>query len=323
MKTAYVTGATGCVGRNLIDELAKDNWDVVVLHRKSSDLSRLAGTPVRFQGVDLYDLESARKAIVESRDALFHVAGNTSHWAREQEKQWKDNVLVTRNLVEVALERKIGRFIFTSTGATLSYQNLDERLAKRIKIPYIRTKRLGELEVYQGAERGLDVVILHPIIVVGPYDYSNYAQIFGAMKKSLLKMAFPGKISFVHAGDVARAHVLAFEKGRSCERYVLGGTYTTWLDFFQRVCHAVGTTPPEKATPRWLLGVIALVLETLSFFTQRKPPLSTEVVGLLSDAPDVTYYDKRRVREDLGFEARGLDEAIRDTYSWLVSVNRI
>jgi len=167
------------------------------------------------------------------------------------------------------------------------------------------------------------VVILHPIIIIGPYDYNNYGQIFRVMKTSPIKMAFPGKISFVHAGDVARAHLLAFEKGRSCERYVLGGTYTTWLDFFQRVCRVVKAKPPRRETPPWVLRMVALGLETVSLFTGKKPPLTSEVVGLLIDAPDVTYYDKRRVTEDLGLAPRSLDEAIQDTYSWLVSAGRI
>ena len=182
-----------------------------------------------------------------------------------------------------ALENKFKRFIFTSTGATLAYQNLDDDCPAESRFRIFGRNDWGNSQVYKGAERGLDVVILHPIIVVGPYDYHNYAQIFHTMKTSPIKLAFPGKISFVHAADVARAHVLAFEKGRSCERYVLGGDYTTWLDFFQRVCRIVGAPPPRQATPPWVLsGHSALGMETVSFFTGKKPALTSEVVGLFN-----------------------------------------
>src|SRR3954451_24410785 len=118
----YVTGATGCIGRNLVNELVRDGWDVVVLHRQSSDLSRLEGCPVRFQEVDLYDPARTREGLQRGADAVFHVAGNTSHWAREAGRQWRDNVLATRNLVDAAVARRVKKFVFTSTGATLAYQ---------------------------------------------------------------------------------------------------------------------------------------------------------------------------------------------------------
>src|SRR6185369_6655066 len=126
MKTCCVTGATGCVGRNLVEELKENNWDIIVLHRKSSDLTRLSGCKVRIREVDLHDLSSVRAAVPTSIDAMFHVAANTSHWAAEKDEQWKDNVLATRNLVRVAIEKRIGRFIFTSTGATRFFQETDQ-----------------------------------------------------------------------------------------------------------------------------------------------------------------------------------------------------
>ena len=255
MKVGYVTGATGCVGRNLVDELLRDGWDLVVLHRKSSDLARLEGCGVRYQPVDLHDPHSTMDGIGENVDAIFHVAGNTSHWSAEREEQWKDNVLATRNLVQAALEKRVKKFIFTSTGATLSYQGADEQLTSKIKNSYVRTKRLAELEVYKGIEQGLYAVILQPIIVIGPYDYNNYSQIFSEIKAGRMKISFPGRIAFCHAGDVARAHVQASEKGVCHENYVLGGTYTTWLDAFQRIAQKWAQSLPQERPPRgnsWL-----------------------------------------------------------------------
>ena len=115
---AIVTGATGCVGRNLVDELLKDNWEVMVLHRKSSNVNRLKGLAIKLIEVDLHDFYSVINAIPEGFDAIFHAAGNVSHWPLEADIQYKDNVIATRNLVKVAELRKVKRFIFTSTGAT-------------------------------------------------------------------------------------------------------------------------------------------------------------------------------------------------------------
>ena len=323
MKLGYVTGATGCIGRNLVDELVRAGWDVVVLHRKSSDLSRLKGCPVRFQEVDLYDPASTRDGLQPNADAIFHVAGNTSHWAREAEQQWKDNVLTTRNLVEAALARRVKKLVFTSTGATLGAQGADERLTLGIKNGYIRTKRLAELEIYKAMPRGLCAVLLHPIIVIGPYDYNGYGQLFPLLKSGKLKAAFPGRIAFCHAADVARAHIQAFEKGRSFESYVLGGTYTTWLDAFQRIARRMGCTPPSRVLSSLELKVSALAQSIASWFTAHKPEITPELVDLLHDASDVSFCEKRKARDELGYESRPLDSMIDDCYNWLVREGRL
>lgn len=317
MKSCYVTGATGCIGRNLVEQLLLDSWNVVVLHRKSSDLSRLNGCAVTFREVDLHDALATDRCISEPLDAIFHVAANVSHWSKQREVQWKDNVLATRNLVHAALNRDVKRFIFTSTGATLSYQGADETLSQKIKCNYTKTKRLAELELSKGMQQGLDAVILHPIIVLGRYDYNNYAAIFSQARAGRLKFAFPGRIAFCHAVDVARAHIQAFEKGRSQESYVLGGTYTSWLDTFQRIARLVGATTPKQAAPAWLLYAAARVIALGSNFTGRAPGLTPELVELLQDAPDVSFSERRKTKEQLGYESKSLDVMLQDCYEWL------
>jgi nucleoside-diphosphate-sugar epimerase len=247
----------------------------------------------------------------------------TSHWAREAQQQWKDNVLATRNLVEAALARRIKRFIFTSTGATLGCQGADERLALRIKSGYIRTKRLAELEIYKAMPRGLDAVLLHPIIVMGAYDHNSYAQLFSWLKSGVIKAVFPGRIAFCHAADVARAHIQPFEKGRSFESYVLGGTYTTWLDAFQRIARRIGCKPPRRVWWGAELKPAALAMSAAALVTGRKPLITRDLVALLHDAPDVSFCEKRRAFEELGYESRSLDAMIDDCYNWLVQEGRL
>jgi nucleoside-diphosphate-sugar epimerase len=305
------------VGRNLVDELLKDSWDVTVLHRKSSDLSRLDGCAVRFREVDLHEAESVKRAIPLGVDCVFHVAGNTSHWTAGAERQWKDNVLATRNIVQAVIDRKGTRLIFTSTGATLGYQHLAGSHTNRIRNNYIRTKRLAELEVYAGIERGLDAVMLHPIIVIGTYDWNSYAPLFRKMKNGRLRLCFPGRIAFCHAADVARAHIQAYERGRRGEHYVLGGTHTTWLEVFRKICGHVGAGDPV-VLPKWALMIAAHVMAVGAMVTGRRPMLTPELVRLLDDAPDVSEFDQWKAREELGYRSRPLEIMIRDCHEWLV-----
>src|SRR5215472_6735018 len=158
MRTAYVTGGTGCVGRNIINELLRDQWTVIAIHRKSSDLSRLAGLNIELREVDIHDFNSVKSSIPEGTDAVFHAAANVSHWPLQEKEQWKDNVLGTRNLVRAAIEKKVGRFIFTSTAATAEYEGCAQSEAARIPSQYVRTKWLAELEVEDGVARGLHAV---------------------------------------------------------------------------------------------------------------------------------------------------------------------
>ena len=323
MKIAYITGATGCVGRNIIENLNPEEWDIVVLHRKSSDLSRLQGCRVRFQEVDLYDLDSVRHAIAEDTEVIFHVAGNTSHWPSEAAQQWKDNVLVTRNLVNIAIGKKVNRFIFTSTGATRLFQHLNEAQCQNIKAGYKRTKRLAEIEVIKGLEQGLDAVVIQPTIVVGAYDYNSYAQIFTGLKSGKIKNVFPGKIAFCHANDVAKAHILAYEKGRCGEHYVLGGTYTTWLDFFIRIAKLVGVKPIKKSTPEWLLRIVVYWELSYAALTGKKPMITFDLLDLVIADPDLSYYEKIRSQEELGYESASMDQMIADCYAWMKKEGRM
>lgn len=317
-KTAVLTGGTGFLGRNLVSVLLQENWKVIVLHRKNSDLSKLKGCHVTFKQVDLYDFESVRSAIPENIDAIFHVAGNTSHWAKEAEIQWRDNVLATRNLVKAALEKNTKRFIFTSTGATNSYQNSDEAGALKIKNGYIRTKRLSELEIYKGIAQGLDALIIKPIIILGKYDYSSYSKIFIDMKKNKLKLALPGKIAFCYAEDVAWAHLRAFEKGRCCEHYVLGGAYATWYELFLEITKILGVSKP-MVVPKYILLPLSYIWNFVSYFTGRAPLASPDLVALLDDAPDVTYCESRKARQDLDYQTRPLSEMVKSCFDWMKS----
>ncbi len=317
MKSCYVTGATGCVGRNLIDQLLAEGWRVVVLHRGSSDLGRLKGCSVSFREVDLHDRLSTDSAIQEPLDAIFHVAANVSHWSLEKAAQWKDNVLATRNLAQSALDKGVRRFIFTSTGATANYQGADEILSLKISNHYVRTKRLAELELYKAMQQGLDVVTLHPIIVIGRYDYNNYSSIFEQSKAGRATFALPGRISFCHAGDVARAHVQAYYQGRTGESYMLGGTYTSWLELYERIAKLAGSAPPRKVASPLFLEVAAHFLSAVSLLTKKRPLLTPELVNLLQDAPDISFCEKRKSKEHLDYESRDLESMLQDCYQWM------
>jgi dihydroflavonol-4-reductase len=319
MKTAYVTGGTGCVGRNLINELLADGWRVIAAHRRSSQVSRLSGLDIELREVNFYDTRSVENSIPPGVEAIFHVAGNTSHWAVESREQWKDNALATRHLVHAALIKHVGRFVFTSTGATLDYGRTTNEEAARIKIPYVRTKRQAELEVRNAIALGLDAVITHPIIVVGAYDYNSYSQIFTALASRRWTPVIPGSLQFCHARDVARGHIGAFAKGRKGEGYMLGGPWASWLEVYQKIARLLNVPPPKKAMPYWTIYSASFVTEWISYFTRRKPFFTSQLARLLRPGQTFTPECECKAKDEFGYHSASVDEMLKDCYDWMVN----
>lgn len=314
---AIVTGATGCVGRNLVDELLKDGWEVTVFHRKSSHIERLKGLNINLAEVDLHDLNSVINAVPENFDVIFHAAGNVSHWPLEADIQYKDNVIATRNLIKASEIKKIKKFIFTSTGATYIHSHKTPEETKSIKCDYIRTKLQSEFEVRLGISRGLDAVIIRPCIIMGRYDFSNYSQIFQRLFFGKFLVVLPGSIWFNHAKDVARAHIKAFEKGKTGAAYFLGGNKTNWFDVYCRAAKIMQVKPPLFKTPLWLLNIIAFFMLAFSYVTRIKPPLTPQLIDLLLPVVKVSEDEFQKTRNDLDFKPATLEEALSACIHWM------
>lgn len=319
MKTAFVTGGTGCVGRNIIDELLREGWQVVAACRPSPRLARVAIAGVQVRQVDLADGASVMEAMPPRVDAVFHAAANVSHWHREAAAQYRDNVVATRNLVQASLARRAGRFVFTSTGATTSHAGCDAAAAERIPCQYVRTKRQSELEVEAGVRRGLDAVTLRPGIVIGAYDWNNYSQIFTMLaRRPPVIVVLPGTIGFCRASDVARAHISAAERAPAGADYLLGGPTTSWLDVYQRIAARLGVPAPTRQTPLWMLRTVAYPMAWLSCITNRRPPLTPQLVRLLAPGGITPAAELDRAQRDLGYRSGSIDAMLADCHAWMM-----
>lgn len=331
---AYITGATGCVGRNLVDILLEANWKIIVLHRKSSDLSKLDGCDVEFREVNLHKLKSVEHAMDVKADALFHIAANMNHnpTVREEQKaheeQWKDNVLATKNLASVCLTNGVKRFIHTSTGAAYFCDNMSIEEMNKVRCCYMRTKKLAEMEIKNSIENGLDAVILRIPIVVGEYDYNNYSQIFSLLKTNKLKFSIPGCLIFAHVKEIAEAHLAAFENGKNTETYYLSGEFASWHEFCVIASNLMGIKPPRKPLPIWCYYMIARGMRIASYFTNKKPLMSQELIDLMTAMPCtedfVPDFEYMKTKKDLGYEwTMPLSQSLHKCYDWLVENNKI
>ena len=318
--TAFVTGGTGFIGINLIELLVNEGWDVIALHRPTSDLTYLKRFSIKLAEGSITDGESLDRAIPEGIDVVFHVAGDTSFWSKNNARQNATNVDGTRNMVAAAAAKGIRTFIHTSSNSawgrvkgTVSEET--PRKGKDSWINYERTKHLGELEALKGVELGMKVVVLNPGDVVGPYDANTWGQLFFLLRDHALPAVPPGKVSVTHVHDVVGAHLKAVAKGRSGEQYILAGENHDVADFVAEIARVSGVKAPGKA-PAWALRLFGYVAVMIAAVTGKEPDITPEIVAATSES-STSFSSDRAIRE-LDYRIQPMAVAIQDNYDWLV-----
>ncbi len=321
-KTAFVTGATGFVGLNLIEELLEQGWQVTAMHRHDSDLTYLKRMAAARVVGDVTDAGSIGKVMPKELDAVFHVAADTSLWSGNKARQDRINIEGTRNTVEAALAAGARRFIHTSTASVFGIQNgrIDEnspRLGRDSPVNYQRSKYLAEEEVGAGLARGLDAVILNPAGIIGAYDTRSYARMFKLVASGRLPPALtPGNLSFCHAREVVRAHIAAAERGGTGESYLLGGTEATIVELVGEIGAVLGKPVPTRTAPAWLAHAVGQLGALKGALTGREPDITPEAVlmGFRSYSCDCT-----KATNELGFRTLPLRDMIVDCATWMVA----
>jgi nucleoside-diphosphate-sugar epimerase len=319
-RTAFVTGGTGFLGRHVVEQLGSHGWRVVALHRPTSDVRHLKACGAELAVGSITDAKSLLRAMPDGCDAVFHVAGNTSLWSGDREQQTRENVEGTRNVVEAALARKARRLVHTSTEGAWGEQDdvFDETAPSNALssfINYERTKYLAELEVERGVARGLEACIMCPAHIVGKYDKAQWARMIVLVHTGKLPGVPPGKGTWAHATQVARAHVAAVDRGRSGERYLLGGVWETYLEAIRIIGQLTGKRVPARPMPTWIIRALGRVSQWGSYLTRRAPTVTPEIAAGLSRPPHLFKSDKA-IRE-LGYEAVPLCDMLRESFEWL------
>jgi nucleoside-diphosphate-sugar epimerase len=318
-RSAFVTGATGFLGLNVVDALLAEGWNVVALHRKSSNTSRLRARGVALAQGGLDDPEALRQAIPEGCDAVFHVAGNISLWSKLDAQQTKDNVEGTRNVAAAALARKVKKFVHTSTVAVYGAQRVvpyDESAAKlglQSTVNYERSKARAELEIQKAIDEGLDATLLNPAHIVGRYDEQGWSKMIGLVASGKLPAIPPGRGSFCDAGAVARAHVAAVDRGRTGENYVLGGADASYAEMVVTIGELLGKKVPKHALPLALIRVASAGSRVSALFTGKQPAITAEMVKGLEHSEIVNC--AKAVRE-LGYETVPLRTMLETALAW-------
>lgn len=320
-RNVFVTGSTGFVGLNLVQRLKTDGWDVTALHRPSSDLTYLRRFNPKLAVGEITDAASVHAALPKECDTVFHVAGNTSLWRRKNAQQTRDNVDGTRNVVEACLTKGVRRLIVTSSISAYgpvsgAITEATESLAPTSWINYQKTKWEAQEIARAATARGLEVVILQPGGIIGPYDLGNWSRLFYMVRDGTLRGVPPGRRTFAHVREVVSAHIAAADAGENGGQYILGGTNASMLDLIQEIARLLGKPVPSRETPLFLVKAVAAIGDCFSTLTGREPSITPEMADAFGREITVTA---AKAKCDLGFQVVPLKTMVKDCHDWMVA----
>ena len=316
-----VTGATGFIGGNVARVLQARGYDVRALIRAGSSTLTLRDTGIETLPGDVRDRESVARAI-DGCQGLVHCAALYSFWEPDPNLLYETNVTGTRTVLEEAIKAGVARSVYTSTVSTVripkggvgTEENTPSQ--KELVGHYKRSKFLAEREALDLASKGLDVVVVNPTTPVGPWDVKPTPT--GRMVLDFLRGRIPAYIetgmNLVDVEDVAVGHVLALEKGRPGERYLLGNRNLTLRQVFGLLEVVSGMKGPKIRIPPWLAMGAGYVDEFVEGrVLRRKPWIPLE--GLkVSRKP--MYVSCEKAIKELGMPQSSLEDALQKAIRW-------
>jgi dihydroflavonol-4-reductase len=319
---ALVTGASGFVGSAVARALLARGRRVRVLLRPSSDRRNIADLDVEVCFGSLEEHDSFDAAL-EGCGTLFHVAADYRLWVPDPRAMYAANVDGTRALMNAALAAGIKRVVYTSSVATIGLTNdgspADEMTASTLDDmigPYKASKFLAERAVEALVhERGLPAVIVNPSTPVGPRDVKPTPT--GRMIVEAASGRMPAFVdtglNIVHVDDVGAGHLLAEEKGRIGERYILGGENLNLGEILARIAALTGRKAPTLRLPIPAVWPVAFVAEAAAQVTGREPFVTRDGLRM---ARKKMFFSSARAERELGYRARRADAALADAVAW-------
>jgi nucleoside-diphosphate-sugar epimerase len=314
---AFVTGGTGFVGRRLVAALGRRGDEVATLVRSREKAAGLAADHL-VEG-DLSDPQRLTEQM-SGADAVFHLAAiyKIGIPVEERRQMYETNVTGTENVLDAAAAAGVRRIVYVSTvnafgdtgGRVVdeSYERPDDRYVST----YDYTKHRAHEAARQRIARGVPVVIVQPGVIYGPGDHSEIGgQIRRAARGRLPFVSFPTLgMNAVYVDDVVDGILLAHDRGRVGEAYVLGGEITTMAELVRAAAEAAGRRPPRVTLPTSLMKPLAALGPSAGRLLAGSPNMRE----LISASDGVTYWaTDAKAREELGYSPRPLAEGLRAT----------
>lgn len=319
---AMVTGADGLLGSNLVRALLERGLEVRAIVHPSSKSRTLDGLPVEIRGGDILDSQSMEES-ARGCDVVFHIAASTAMWPPRVPKITAINVEGTRNVLEAAANRGALKVVHVGSASSFGYGTkenpgteetpykyggfglayFDSKLeAQRLALSYIK-------------EKGLDIVVVNPTFMLGAHDSGpSSGKIIARYAEMKLPFYPEGGRNFVHVKDAAVGMLLALEKGRTGECYILGNKNMDMKELFTAVARVAGFKPPEIKIPKELILLAGRAGSAFGEATGKQPELTLEMARSSSIG---SYYSAAKAISELGLPQTPVETAVEDSYKWL------
>lgn len=317
MALTLVTGASGFLGWHIVRALAERGDRVRALCRPASQVREL---DVERASGDLRDPDSLRRA-VEGCSLVFHVAADYRLWSKSPGELYASNVDGTRNLLAAARRAKVERVVYTSTVGCIGLpegRNGDEETPVSIANMvghYKRSKWLAEQVALDEAAAGLPVVIVNPTAPVGDHDWkpTPTGKIIVDFLRNRLPAFVDTGLNLVDVSDTAFGHLLAAEKGRAGERYILGSENLTLEQILGRISALSGKPAPTIKIPYAVAYVTGAITTAWAHVTNKPPLAPLEGVKMARKKMFVTHAKAAR---ELGYAPGPVENALQRAIDW-------
>jgi dihydroflavonol-4-reductase len=322
---AFVTGATGFVGSHVARLLEEQGADLRLLVRAGSRRENLAGLRADLVVGDLTDPASLRKGM-EGCEAVFHVAADYRLWIRDPKPMYATNVNGTEAVIEAARAAGVRRTVYCSSVATLGF-GYDRKAVNEespVKVDemighYKRSKFLAERKAVELAAKGAEVVIVNPSTPIGEQDIKPTPT--GRIVLDFLLGNFPAYMetgmNLVDVHDVARGHLLAFERGRRGERYILGGENLTLKQILDILGDLTGLPSPSMRVPHAVAMAFAAFDQTFNGYMRKREPRAT--IDEVRMGKKFMWVDSAKAERELGYTHGSVREALDRAAHWFAA----
>jgi dihydroflavonol-4-reductase len=319
---AFVTGATGFLGSHVARVLADQGANLRLLVRPTSNLQNLEGLKAETATGDLRDAASLEKAMAGC-DAVFHVAADYRLWLRDPAEMYRSNVAGTRAILEAARKNNVRRVVYTSSVATVGFtdngQPADEDSPVSIADMighYKRSKFMAEQLALEAGRGGMHVVTVNPTTPIGEQDVKPTPT--GRIVVDFLKRKFPAYVetglNLVDVRECARGHARAFEKGRSGERYILGGENLTLKQILDKLGKITGLPSPRMKLPYVFAFAAGVIDEAITGGVLKREPRAT--VDTVRMGKKKMFATSAKAERELGWRIVPVDDALQRAVQW-------
>lgn len=319
---AFVTGATGFVGSHLARALTAQGAELRLLIRPTSRLDNIAELRAETAMGDLRNPESLKKAMTGC-EFVFHVAADYRLWVRDPDQMYQSNVEGTRAIIQAAQESGVRRVIYTSSVATMAFTREGHIAGEDSPVSiqdmvghYKRSKFMAEQIALEAGHNGANVVVVNPTTPIGEYDIKPTPT--GRIVVDFLKRKFPAYVdtglNLADVREVARGHLLAMEKARPGQRYILGGENLTLKHILDKLSALTGLPSPTMKVPHVVAMGFAVFDQFFTGTILGKEPRAT--IDAVKMGRKKMFASSAKAERELGYKVLPVEDALRRAIDW-------